>query len=262
MVPGWRHGDDRPATSVGTVGRAITLTAADGLRLDARWHPGGDRAVVLAHGLTVDLAENGLFEPLAEALVARGLSVLRFSFRGHGRSDGIDTETTIAGERQDLRAAIDWLGRPVALLGSSFGAVSVSLSLAELGDSVWAVVLWQPVLDLRRTFLAPELPRGRELYRDWARGPVDVEGRFTLGTALRGELGTLDPRAAFVASTPPALVLHGDADTHVSPEIAREAAARRPRTDWLSVPGAEHGFLEPGSARLVVDTTVDWLTAR
>ena len=88
--------------------KAINLTTVDGLRLDARWHEGGgDRAVVLAHGLTVDLEENGLFEPLAEKLAARGLSVLRFSFRGHGASDGIDTETTIAGERMDLRAAVD-----------------------------------------------------------------------------------------------------------------------------------------------------------
>jgi len=242
--------------------KVIGLTTVDGLRLDARWHEGGgDRAVVLAHGLTVDLDENGLFEPLAEKLVARGLSVLRFSFRGHGASDGIDTESTIAGERMDLRAAVDWVGRPVALLGSSFGAVSVSLSLAELGDTVRSVVLWQPVLDLRRTFLSPELPRGRVLYRGWNRGTLDIEGRFRLGTALYGELGTVDPLTAFLLSTPPALVVHGDADSLVSHEIARETAQLRPGTDWHSVPGAEHGFLEPAAAADVVDVTARWLAS-
>ena len=137
----------------------VWLTTEDGLRLDARWHEGGDRVVVLAHGLTVDLAENGLYEPLAEALVARGLSVLRFTFRGHGRSAGQDRDMTITGELRDLRAAIAWAGRPAALVGSSFGCVSVSLTGAH------AVVLWQPVLDLRRTFLEPELPRARPVRR-------------------------------------------------------------------------------------------------
>jgi pimeloyl-ACP methyl ester carboxylesterase len=239
----------------------VTLTTADGLRLDARWHQGGDRVVVLAHGLTVDLEENGLFEPLAAALVARGLSVLRFSYRGHGGSDGIDTATTVAGERMDLRAAIDWVGRPVALLGSSFGAVSVSLSLAELGDAVRAVVLWQPVLDLNRTFLEPDLPRGRELYRGWAHGPIDIEGRFRLGAALYAELDTIDPRAAFLASPQPALVVHGDADSLVSHEIARDTAQRRPATGWHSVRGAGHGFLEPAAGAEVVHVTAEWLAA-
>ena len=41
-------------------GKEIQLTAADGVRLDAREHPAGTGPVaVLAHGLSVDLAENG-----------------------------------------------------------------------------------------------------------------------------------------------------------------------------------------------------------
>ena len=88
---------------------------------------------------------------------------------------------TIAGECLDLRAAVDYGGGEVLLVGSSFGAVSVTLSLAELAGRVRAVALWQPVLDLRATFLEPTLPRGRELYTD--------------RTGLRDN-GFLDPGAA------------------------------------------------------------------
>lgn len=231
----------------------VWLTTEDDLRLDARWHEGGDRAVVLAHGLTVDLEENGLYEPLAAALVARGLSVLRFSFRGHGRSDGRDREMTITGELRDLRAAIDWVDRPAALVGSSFGCVSVSLTGAH------AVVLWQPVLDLRRTFLEPELPRARDLYGTWTGGDNDIEGRFVLGGALYEEFATYDPAGTFLSTTTPALVIHGDADLHISHDIARDVAARRPSTDWRSIPGAGHGFLEPAAAKEVVEVTAEWL---
>lgn len=235
------------------------MTTQDGLRLDAVWHEGGDRVVVLAHGLSVDLEENGLFEPLADALVARGLSTLRFSFRGHGRSDGRDREMTIAGEQLDLRAAVTWTGRPVAVLGSSFGAVSTILTCADLDDTR-AVVLWQPVLDLRRTFLEPELPVGRKLYGTRTHGTShDLEGRFTLGAPLFDEFATLRPIDTFLACALPALVIHGDADTHVSHDIARDTALRRWGTDWHSVPGAEHGFLDPTTAAEIIETTVDWL---
>ncbi|SEP03913.1 alpha/beta hydrolase [Amycolatopsis saalfeldensis] len=236
------------------------ITASDGVRLDSAWHPGGPSAVVLAHGITGDLTEQGLFVTLAEKLVAAGFSVLRFSFRGHGASEGRPRDMTVAGELLDLRAAVSAAGAPVSVVASSFGAVSTALSLATL--PVRSVVLWQPVLDLRRTFLAPELPRGIKLYSDRSslrdKGFLDIEGRFQLGAPLFEEFTRLDPRAAFLSADQPALVIHGDADEHVSHEIARATAAARPGTDWRSVPGAGHGFRGHGPE--VVEATVRWLT--
>jgi alpha-beta hydrolase superfamily lysophospholipase len=242
------------------VGERINLTTEDGLHLDAVWRESGEHVVVLAHGLTVDLEENGLFGPLADALAQRGLSTLRFSFRGHGRSAGLDRNMTIAGELLDLRAAVEWPDRPVSVLGSSFGAVSVALSCPALEDALRAVVLWQPVLDLRRTFLEPELRTGRELYGGRVAGePHHVDGRFVLGAALFDEFAVRWPRDAFLATSVPALVVHGDADTHVSHDIARDTALRRWGTDWHSIAGAEHGFVEPAAAQEVIEVTADWL---
>ncbi|QUH01979.1 alpha/beta fold hydrolase [Saccharopolyspora erythraea] len=198
------------------------------------WHQGGAHAVMLAHGITADLAEQGLFPDLADRLAAAGFSVLRFSFRGHGRSEGKPCDMTIAGERLDLHTAVESVGRPVPVVASSFGAVSTTLSLGEL--PIRSLVLWQPVLDLRRTFLEPELPRGRKLHGDRTslrqQGFLDIEGRFELGTRLFEEFAELDPRAAFLASDGPALVVHGDAERRGSPGRERNSADPRP----LSVP--------------------------
>ncbi|MDT8913413.1 alpha/beta fold hydrolase [Amycolatopsis sp. PS_44_ISF1] len=245
------------------------ITTEDGVRLDSVWHRGGPSAVVLAHGITGDRHEQGLFGALAESLVSSGFSVLRFSFRGHGESEGQPRDLTVAGQVRDLRAAVRAAGAagPVSVVASSFGAVSTTLALADPPSAtppVRSVVLWQPVLDLRRTFLEPELPRGIELYSDRSslaeKGFLDIEGRFELGAPLFEEFTRLDPRAAFLAAKGPAFVIHGDADEHVSHELARATAAARPGTDWWSVPGDGHGFRRRGPE--VVAATARWLAAK
>ncbi|AIJ23426.1 alpha/beta hydrolase [Amycolatopsis methanolica] len=69
----------------------------------------------------------------------------------------------------------------------------------------------------------------------------------------------LDPHGAFLASTVPALVLHGDADEHAPYEVARDAALARNHTSWCSISSAGHGFR--GAAAEVLDRTVDRLVA-
>ena len=61
----------------------------------------------------------------AKAALLSGLPTLRFNFRGAGKSVG--TFTGGDGEREDVRAALDYLaahfpGLPVCLMGFSFGS--------------------------------------------------------------------------------------------------------------------------------------------
>jgi alpha/beta superfamily hydrolase len=61
----------------------------------------------------------------AQALVGAGLAVLRFNFRGVGASTG--THDDGVGERDDARAALDWIGArypglPLLAGGFSFGS--------------------------------------------------------------------------------------------------------------------------------------------
>ena len=62
----------------------------------------------------------------AKALSAFGLPVLRFNFRGTGLSEGVHDNGR--GERDDIRAALDWLTEryqlPIIFAGFSFGAAT------------------------------------------------------------------------------------------------------------------------------------------
>lgn len=251
----------------------LTLTSIDGVPLDATIHEPqclpSLGAVVLAHGITVDKAEGGMFVRLAERLAAAGYLVLRFSFRGHGRSGGTQRGVTIAGELLDLDAALAYLQtrspRTVSIVAASFGAVSAALSLEYLGDRLSSLVLWNPVLDLRRTFLEPELPWGRENFGPEQlsglreRGYLRVDGEFALGRVLFEEFAHYDPAIAFGASKVPALVIHGDKDSYVSYEVAQEAAASRTACLFHTVSGSDHGFDSREREDEAIQVTVDWL---
>jgi len=69
--------------------------------------------------------DNRVVYRTAKAAAGAGLVALRFNFRGAGASTGSFDEGV--GERDDVRAAIDWLenkypGLPLSLAGFSFGA--------------------------------------------------------------------------------------------------------------------------------------------
>jgi hypothetical protein len=89
-----------------------------------------------------------------KALRSFGFPVLRFNFRGAGHSEGAHDEGR--GERDDVRAALDWLDRefrrPVVFAGISFGA-SVGLRACCPDARVVALIsLGTPVVDQGRTY--------------------------------------------------------------------------------------------------------------
>jgi alpha-beta hydrolase superfamily lysophospholipase len=225
--------------------------------------------VVLVHGIGSDMTAGGVFVPLAEELAEAGFTVLRFSFRGHGRSGGTQRGMTIAGELLDLQAAVELAagryGRPLAIVAWSFGAVPVVLSLPWLGAHLERFALWSPVLDLRRTFVDPELPWGVENFGAdqqkllTTQGYLTFQGGFDVGRVLFDEFCRYEPLACFTASPVPALVVHGDRDVMTSHAIARQAAAGRPNTVFRSVHGADHGFGSPRWKDEVSAVTIEWL---
>jgi uncharacterized protein len=112
----------------------VELRTPDGVTLDAALHrpaSGAVGRVLQVHGITADLDEGGMFERLANQLASRGFDVLRFSFRGHGRSSGEQRGVTIGGEMLDFVTAYDYLehvaGGEAAVVAASFGAVAAVL---------------------------------------------------------------------------------------------------------------------------------------
>jgi alpha/beta superfamily hydrolase len=129
---------------------AVTLRTADGLELEAERArppasgPPARAAVVLAHpqpqqgGSMRSLVTSELFA----ALPARGLTVLRFNFRGVGASGGDHGGGTA--EHADVVAAIDAVATggpdgPLVLAGWSFGA-DVSLTVVDERLAGWFLV--------------------------------------------------------------------------------------------------------------------------
>jgi len=81
---------------------------------------------------------NNVVYRAAKALVAGGVTALRFNFRGVGASTG--THADGIGEEEDVRAAIDFLrahapGLPIWIAGFSFGA-RVGLAVGARSDDV------------------------------------------------------------------------------------------------------------------------------
>lgn len=240
--------------------------------LEGAYHPSHAReargAILQAHGITADMDEGDMFIRLAEQLAAQGFDVLRFSFRGHGRSSGTQVGLTIAGEMLDLQAALavltDRCAAPVSIVAASFGAASTCLLLPYLHEQLHALVLWNPTLDLRRTFIEPELPWGKRNFNPDAIARLQsdgfflLDGKYQIGRALYVELTALDPLACFVASPVRAAIVHGDRDTYVPYDVSARAARQHRDCDLITIEGADHGF-DPDKEDDAIARTVAWI---
>jgi alpha/beta superfamily hydrolase len=146
----------------------------------------------------------------AKTLQSFGLPTLRFNFRGTGLSEGEHDDGH--GERDDVRAALDWLDQrchlPILMAGFSFGA-HVGLSQA-----------------------CKELSEGRQRIPGFAALglPVAAEGR--------------NYRYSFLAQcTMPKLFISGSADQYApSAELERVVASAAQPATLVLVSGADHFF--------------------
>ncbi len=125
--------------------------------------PRGTALLCHAHPLHGGTMHFKLLFRVAKIFQSGGYAVLRFQFRGVGRSAGEFDRGR--GEADDARAALDFLYReypdkPIVLGGFSFGA-AVALRVGTHDDRVSAVLLMGlPVLLIEST---PENPRAKPI---------------------------------------------------------------------------------------------------
>ena len=138
--------------------RSLFLPGPAG-RLEALLNTGSDAATHAAvvchpHPVYGGTMHNKVVYHAAKALNGCGLPVLRFNFRGAGRSEGKHDDGR--GEVEDVRAALDWLDRefhrPLVFAGFSFGA-GVGLRAACSDARVSALIaLGLPIAAADRTY--------------------------------------------------------------------------------------------------------------
>ncbi len=121
--------------------------------LEALLEPPEDRepteacVVCHPHPLYGGTMHNKVVHRIARGLRHRGSVVLRFNFRGVGRSHGEHAEGV--GEIDDARAALDWLRRrypalPYSLAGFSFGSRVILKLGCAFGDAARLVAVGFP----------------------------------------------------------------------------------------------------------------------
>lgn len=233
----------------------VSFQAEDDIKLTGILHlPQNtpDKAIVLAHGLTVDKDEDGIFIELANSLVNNGFTVLRFDFRGHGESGGDSRDMTVKGEKLDLQAAIELVESKnyerVGLVGASFGGGVATLYTASNQKRLKALCLWNPVLNYDHTFISPYLPwivkRKGHIKKDMAEKGWSTIGssNFKIGKNLYEEMKRVYPYEELKKITIPTLVIHGDKDRHVPYEDSKEYTKYLKNGEFITIKGGEHGF--------------------
>lgn len=232
------------------------LRNAHGERLDATWHPGPLRSVVvLGHGLTSHQDRPWLIA-LAEALAAAGCAALRFSFAGNGGSEGRFADATLTKEVEDLGSVIDALTAAgcerIVYAGHSMGAAIGVLRTAR-DPRIRALVSLAGMVHVER-FMQTHFGRlvpGRDLL-------LEKPG-CTWTSALKDDaarIGSLTGLATRI--TIPWLLVHGTADEMVPLADALDArAAAGGRPELVELAGVDHRFT--GAIPQLTAAVVPWV---
>ena len=240
-------------------------------------------AVIYSHGFTSsgtkEWQPDGTHKIVKTAARLRqlGFVVLRFDFRGLGRSEGEFMEEGVSGEAMDLMAAVDFLidkgyGK-ISLLGSSVGGAISILCYDYVKPG--SMVLWNPVTDLRSASIFRLIGHSEEEVRELVRegestDMVEDGERYELGMNFLRELVGVGDGSRVDLDVPkmltkvecPTLVIHGEKDEVLPVEKCREAFETIPATlkEFREIKGAGHGFYPAGSEyeREAVEATVRW----
>lgn len=242
----------------------VAFRNARGLSLAGDLWTGGKAAVVLCHGFTGDRHEDGRFDALARALNEDGFTVLAFDFGGSGESD--DVPITVAGENDDLKAALAFVRERgadrVAVVGLSLGALVAAHVAAH--EPIDALVFWAPV---SAPMADPTVWYSREQLDELERTGLITWGKDTgprrhlvIDGRHLDERRNLDRRTLLAAIRTPVLILHGSRDDLVPLEWSRTAVRMLPKGSKLKViRGADHVFTR--QVTKFIRPTRQWLRA-
>ena len=235
---------------------------------------------------------SSLYPALPAHLVPHGIAVHAFDLRGHGRSGG---QRAYLDDWNDYREDLDTFAEMVAertpggrpfLLGNSLGGLAVLDYALHRGSRLSGVIAAAPALGevgVPRVLMAA----GRILSRVWPRFSLrtgmDLSGisrdpaalRTVIDDPLFHRVGTARLSTEVVATIErvqrlapsldaPVLLLHGGADSMVSPEGTRAFFARLTVADreLIEYPGAYHALFADLDAPQVLADLLRWIETR
>jgi uncharacterized protein len=233
-----------------------TIKNSQNERLDYTFHPGAEGArnlVILGHGVTGN-KDRPFVVALAEALAARGIAALRFSFSGNGDSEGNFVDSTISKETSDLGAVLDATRDfKVCYVGHSMcGAVGVMRAASD--DRIqWLVSLAGMVHT--RAFAEREFGTVKP-----GEGCMWDEPSCPLSVAYMDDAAKIDSVAGLASKiSVPWLLIHGSEDDVVPVQDSLDILEKAGETARLiQIPGSNHVFAGEFTAPMVAHA-VEWI---
>ncbi len=234
----------------------MKIKTQDGFDLDAVYNQiDSEKAVIFAHGITVDKNGEGIFNRAEPKLNNLGIATLRFDFRGHGESEGISQDDFyISSALKDLQAAYEFLQNKgfekIGLAGASFGGGTASIFAGNKINKINALFLANPCLDYEKNFLNPITPWAKKYFKN-AFLRVEKKGYIKIGSSQTAygkrffkEMKKYYPCKELNNYKKPILIVHGTDDKYVSFENVQQCfqSLENKNKEFLPMQGADHGF--------------------
>ena len=266
-------------TLIPSRGVSIPVTFVSPVAKDGESFP----LVVMAHGHGGTRQENGAFNEVAERLAKKGVASIRMDFPGCGDSSEGFIENNISNMLADILASRDFAlsqrgidGDRVGLFGYSMGGRLVLL-LGDRNDEFKTMATWTPAASDRAgsmiSFFGGEAAYSGFRERAAESGSILFTTHWgqdqQLGLKWFEDLENTSPLDATSRFAGPLLVLYGDQDNVVQPDVSEAviAAAMNSREVVRHViVGAGHGLGiysgEAAHAEEAISKTVSFLAER
>lgn len=200
--------------------------------------------VIFMHALMMDSREP-VFDRIAEGLLERGIAVLRFDFSGHGQSHGRFQDMTVPLELEDGAAVLKFAQTlpsvsSISLLGHSQGGVVASMTAGTYPEKITSLVLMAPAATM-----VEDAKRGRIAGArfDPARIPPYIS---CFGLQVKGDYArtaqTLPVYEVSKRYQGPVCLIHGTADSLVSPQASKRYDEGYARSSLHLLKGVDHEF--------------------
>lgn len=247
----------------------LYITSTDNIKLCALFsNLSDDKVVLLCHGIRGDKDERGSFVTLAEKIQEEGYSTIRFDFRGHGESTGIDYEMTISKEIEDLESVIQFLKdngyKEIIILGASFGASIVSLVDYSKFYEVKALIFWYGALDnyevLRTDKFLSEKNKKIAVKNGFYASHNKAGKLFRFGIPLFEEIDKYKPKDKIQINNLPKLFVHGLIDETISYKVSVDVHNKCTNSKLELIENGNHTFDNDSKAlKEAVNKTIEFI---